>query len=483
MGNNTKIFGNPVSPGAQRKADAQRKKFAKKFGFNPDADYRLSAVPDETLYKPLGIKNLVMGDKGRPVEAGRNIIVGTIRMGYGHYRIGMAAASAAKSMGLTPLWLDLMSYTETTGGKIINHLNQLYSLGSRLSQKSKLFDRLYWEPLTAETFKKLSYNASDREMCRLMAPIYKNIPSDLPVAAAHAWPALAALHGGMERVVNMIPDNWPLGLHLAEGSVHSVQTPSAYLGYMTLKNMGRKGEPLNPMPATDIENTGHYVDHELVSNIERDCEARIRRANMDATVRILLPIGGAGAQKELAALIIKQIAPLIKNGKVTLFVNAGDHTSVADFLKDRFKENNIQFNYHTDWSEITEFSKRHITGQVEGAHLFYSENIFSAVYSTNLLMRCSDFMITKPSELSFYPVPKLMIQRVGGHEAMGAIRSSEIGDGTIECENPGFALQMLDLMIKEKNIIKMMCENIMKNKKAGIYNGAYNVIKLAMRKN
>ena len=48
-------------------------------------------------------------------------------------------------------------------------------------------------------------------------------------------------------------------------------------------------------------------------------------------------------------------------------------------------------------------------------------------------MRCSDVLITKPSELAFYPIPKLMIKRVGGHEAWGAIRAAEIGDGTYEC--------------------------------------------------
>ena len=49
-----------------------------------------------------------------------------------------------------------------------------------------------------------------------------------------------------------------------------------------------------------------------------------------------------------------------------------------------------------------------------GIHAFAHKNIFEAVYCTNLLMRSCDVIVTKPSELAFYPVPKLFIKRVIG---------------------------------------------------------------------
>lgn len=127
-------------------------------------------------------------------------------------------ASAAHAMGYTPYWMDLHVYQETVGGKVINHLNELYSMGSRLSQKSTLFNRFYWEPLNSEGFKKLSYNAVDQKVAELMTPVFKNVPKDMPFIATHVWPAQAAVHAGMNHVVNVIPDNWPMALHLAEGS-------------------------------------------------------------------------------------------------------------------------------------------------------------------------------------------------------------------------------------------------------------------------
>jgi len=52
---------------------------------------------------------------------------------------------------------------------VLEKLNGLYSFGSRLSQKSALFNRLYWEPLNSEGFRKLSYNAVDQKVSELMA--------------------------------------------------------------------------------------------------------------------------------------------------------------------------------------------------------------------------------------------------------------------------------------------------------------------------
>lgn len=72
-----------------------------------------------------------------------------------------------------------------------------------------------------------------------------------------------------------------------------------------------------------------------------------------------------------------------------------------------------------DWSDTTAFADKALKEEVYGIHAFCHENIYEAVYCTNLLMRSCDVLITKPSELAFYPVPKLFIKRVGGHEQWG----------------------------------------------------------------
>ena len=91
---------------------------------------------------------------------------------------------------------------------------------------------------------------------------------------------------------------------MSEGSTHTVQTHFAYQGYRILNGMN-KDKVLNPMPADSLVYTGHYIDHELVSNIEKDCEARKARKDAGAPMRFFLTIGGAGAQREIFVQIIK----------------------------------------------------------------------------------------------------------------------------------------------------------------------------------
>ena len=115
-----------------------------------------------------------------------------------------------------------------------------------------------------------------------------------------------------------------------------------------------------------------------------------------------------------------------------------------------------------------------------GIHVFCHKDIFAAVYATNILIRASDVLITKPSELAFYPVPKLMIQHVGGHECWGAIRAAEVGDGTPECPNLDYANFMLRQFIESPDLLEKMNGAIIANKKAGIYNGAYHAVEKAI---
>ena len=89
-------------------------------------------------------------------------------------------------------------------------------------------------------------------MTELMTGLYGDFPKDIPFAATHVWPAQGAVHAGLTNVVNVVPDNWPMALHLAEGSVHTVQTQSAYMGYKVLRGMDKK-RSLRPMPDEAIK--------------------------------------------------------------------------------------------------------------------------------------------------------------------------------------------------------------------------------------
>ena len=198
-------------------------------------------------------------------------------------------------------------------------------------------------------------------------------------------------------------------------------------------------------------------------------------------MRFLLSIGGAGAQKEIFAAIIRYLMPAIKKDYVVLYINVGDYKNVWEELCREIDELESVTNTHfQDFLETESFCQDALKNDISGVHAFYHENIFEAVYTTNMLMRSTDVLVTKPSELAFYPIPKLFIKRIGGHEQWGAIHSAEIGDGTLECRDIPHTLQMIRLFIKDSTVLNNMCENILNNKKAGIYDGAYKVVEHAM---
>ena len=487
------IFGNEISSRAYKKAVKSKKKFIRKFGDDTNVNYPVYIQKNPYIGDSLGVNNILVGElssnshydskQGTDVmdfDTEKGIIVGNIRMGFGHYRISMAMASAAKAMGYTPYWMDLNSYGETTCTKVISAQNNLYSLGSRMS-KNPIFNKLVWEPMNYEGFRALTYNSSDQKNAELMAPVFRNIPKELPLIGTHVWPAQAAIHAGMKYVVNAIPDNWPMALHFSEGSVHTIQCHNAYMGYRILNGMNKK-KVCNPIPKSELVYTGHYIDHELVSNIEADCEARIKRKKANKPMRFLLTIGGAGAQKEIFAAIIKHLLPYIREGKALLYINVGDYKNVWDALINEIPEmKSISTEHFDDWSDTEAFCNNALEEEYElkGIHGFWHKNIFEAVYCTNLLMRSADVLVTKPSELAFYPVPKLFIKRVGKHEMWGAIHSAEIGEGTLECRDIPHTLQMVDLFMTT-DLLEEMCHNIISNKATGIYDGAYKVVELAM---
>ena len=296
----------------------------------------------------------------------------------------------------------------------------------------------------------LKANARDYRKSELFGNLHRAFPSDMPILTAHMWNCMGAVAGGMTNVVDMMFDNWPMAFQLTEGATHAVQSPSGYYGFRIMNQFDEQDRILEPTPADAIEYVGHHVDHELVENIEVDCAARVTRMNRGEPRRFVLTMGGAGAQRELFKAIIDHSRPMIERGEMTLFVNLGDHESNWDWLKGELGSAAKDVTLHRTWEEAKAFTDDIREGEASGLHVFIFDNTFHGVYATNYLMRVTDVMITKPSELAFYPIPKIFNERVGAHEAWGAIRSAELGDGTIETRTVPRTLQAIDLMTKDK---------------------------------
>lgn len=103
------IYGNEIGRKAYRNAIHSKKKFIKKYGDDTGTKYPVRLRKNAVLGDTLGIvdvrvakKHGIAGEKNQtiPFDTEKGIIVGNIRMGFGHYRISMAIASAAHAMAM-----------------------------------------------------------------------------------------------------------------------------------------------------------------------------------------------------------------------------------------------------------------------------------------------------------------------------------------------------------------------------------------------
>ncbi len=492
------LYGNAISAAHARRARGWQQMFIDKFDYEPGEHFDLSLVDNPYLGDVLGLRDIARDAGGDPVDPERGVICATVRMGFGHYRIAMAGASAAKAMGYTPYWLDLLAIPGISTD-VINWWNTNYSKMSRLSQRSPLFNRYVWESVTTgdrtipglwwalNTFavgwpwRFLKANARDFRMSELFADLHRSLPADTPLLGSHMWNTMGAVAGDMTQVVDMMFDNWPMAFQLIEGAQHAVQSPSGYYGFRTMRGFDEGNRILRPVPSEALHFVGHHVDHELVDNIEVDCAARLERMAAGEPRRFLLTMGGAGAQRELFKAIVDHMVPMVRSGEATLLVNLGDHLENWDWLEAELGSVRDEVHVHTTWDAARGVADDIRHGSTTGIHVFVFDNTFHAVYATNYLMRVVDVMITKPSELAFYPVPKIFNERVGGHEAWGAIRSAEIGDGTVETRTIPETLHAIDLLAREEDLLTMYADGIIKNKSIGIYDGAYKSVALATK--
>ena len=217
------IYGNEIGRKAYGNAIHSKKKFIKKYGDDTGTKYPVRLRKNAVLGDTLGIvdvrvakKHGTAGEKNQtiPFDTEKGIIVGNIRMGFGHYRISMAIASAAHAMGYVPYWMDLNSYGQIRPvPKVIRAQNDLIlHWGQDLSQKSRLFNRFVWEPMNYEGFSKADLQCIRPEKCRtdgsrcmrMSQRISRSLPRMCGRRRRRCTP-------GMKRVVNAIPDNWPDG--------------------------------------------------------------------------------------------------------------------------------------------------------------------------------------------------------------------------------------------------------------------------------
>ncbi|EKX53218.1 hypothetical protein GUITHDRAFT_100928 [Guillardia theta CCMP2712] len=390
------------------------------------------------------------------------LVVGTIRMGFGHHRIAYSAASWGLASGSFTFFHDLLA-VESKEATLIKEADKVYSKGSRLASELGGVIEALWGSITK------SGDASSLrctyQLAENLRPLLLDIPKDIPIIATHSLVGLVAVACGFKNVINLVIDNYAQWFVIVPGAINLVQGPT---NYAMFHKMG--------VPTSELRLAGHWIDS--------DCERRRQRLKDEKPLRILLPVGGAGAQRKFVTSLLEALADEIKAGSVQVVLNAGDHAHMRDAFETSFKKMGLSSEDVTVFGDIDgvhNFCDEMRAGKEPrtGVTMFSFKDYFPAVAATDLLSRVVDVLACKPSELAFYPVPKLMIRRVGDHEAYSALRASELGDGTLEVREVKDAVEWIQLMKDNAGILDMMNDKIIANGKQGVYDGCKEAVRLA----
>eukprot|EP00538_Stauroneis_constricta_P000603 CAMPEP_0119564856 /NCGR_PEP_ID=MMETSP1352-20130426/28208_1 /TAXON_ID=265584 /ORGANISM="Stauroneis constricta, Strain CCMP1120" /LENGTH=543 /DNA_ID=CAMNT_0007613661 /DNA_START=81 /DNA_END=1712 /DNA_ORIENTATION=- len=428
------------------------------------------------------------GEKATPLtellpkggESKPTVVVATIRMGFGHHRLAYSACSWALAKGYTTIFHDMLNI-QSEEADLIKSVDELYSKFSRLaSEMGGPVEKMWGSAMKAGDADALRIAA---QTAAHLQPLLLAYPKDIPIITTHQLVALTAAAIGFTNVVNLVVDNYPQWFLVVPRTLNLCQGP---VNYQSFLRMG--------VPADELAHAGHWIGHDMVSNIPADCKRRADRAKLgygsstssQAARRLLIPVGGAGAQRKFIIGLIAKLETLIKNGRVQLLLNAGDHAHMKTAFIDVLDECKLDYDTITTTQGVYDFQKKLLasatTEPAKAVTLFAFDEYFPAVATTDILGRVADVLTCKPSELAFYPVPKLHIRRVGDHEADSARRSAELGDGSLEARELEDAMANIDLFLKSPDWLVHMNESIIQNNTIGVYDGCKKAVEFAVKK-
>ena len=427
-----------------------------RYPLKPEGAGEIARVPlaaRESAYVP-GLQIIERGpesDAGSSTIGADGLVAGTVRMGYGHYRIAYAVATHAMQRTKNVYLHDLLK-VKAPGADMIREIDQAYSFFSRIS--ADIGGPLEWAWGVLMSRGNINSLFFSDMLARELESLIADLPREIPIISAYPLHAQIAVRAGFTNVINLVPDNYPQYFVLAPDCLNLVQGPASYGKFRELG-----------VPAKELAVGGHWVSHALSANAVQDSEIRIRRAETQKTRRILLPIGGAGAQRKYVADLLSALQGKLREKEIVLFLNAGDHPKVFAGLSKSLDELKVEYDLVDSHAALQAFiAANPLDGSdspnLKAVTLFHFDSHFAAFEATDLLMRISDVLATKPSELAFFPIPKLFLRRVGDHEAASALRSRELGEGTVEAREIETVAQYVSLLCDEDDIFVQMNEAV-----------------------
>lgn len=167
---------------------------------------------------------------------------------------------------------------------------------------------------------------------------------------------------------------------------------------------------------------------------------------------ITFAVGGAGAQKEIGALLLTKLNGKIKNEEIKINLVAGNRPEVRDYFLFEIKKQKLEKN--------------------KGVKVIFSPDKTDYFKKFNECLKTTDILWTKPSELSFYcalGLPIIISPPVGSQEDFNRAWLLEVGAG-IDSLDPNYVEEWLFDLLSSGRLARAAMDGFLNAEKMGTYN-------------
>ncbi|MGE5176374.1 MAG: DUF6938 domain-containing protein, partial [Hyphomicrobiales bacterium] len=301
--------------------------------------------------------------------------------------------------------------------------------------------------------------------------------NQLPVVSTFYAPSLIADHAGLDGVYSVICD---ADLNRVWVATHADQSRIRYFAPCgrAMRRLRQYGVPDDRIFISGFTLPRENIGGLEMTTLKRDLLARLGRLDPEArftsvygsTVRELLgalpspshgkervtivfAVGGAGAQTEIGLVLTQALKHAILDGRFRLVLVAGVNRLVEKMF--------------------SEFAIRTGLASAIGDGLVVVREDSKQAYFDrfNALMRETDILWTKPSELSFYSalgIPIVMAPPIGSQEGKNQRWLMDKGCALPQY-TPRLALEWLRDMLKDGVLAEKALSGFIKNRKLGVY--------------
>jgi len=179
-----------------------------------------------------------------------------------------------------------------------------------------------------------------------------------------------------------------------------------------------------------------------------------RKKFKNHTFTITYAIGGAGAQKEIATDIMSSLGEKIISREIILNIIVGVKLDLRMYFENIAKSIGLEENLGQNINIIFAFDKK---------------TLFA---TTNTILRMTDILWTKPSEMSFYTalgLPIIIAPPIGDHENFNKEWLEHLGSGFVQ-EDPKFAKEWIYYWLQDGRLADAAIHGYMDAPRRGTYN-------------